>query len=160
MVLEIERRFLCREFPLSSVRRSLWQGYLLASETASVRIRSVDEREWWLTAKDLPDPADLTVRREVDLQLGHEQFQTLESQIIADPIVKARYELPIDGIDGAVSLVVDKFGGHLDGLVIAEVEFESVSSGTRFDPLEWMGVEISGDHRYLNSVLARSGIPG
>jgi adenylate cyclase len=48
---------------------------------------------------------------------------------------------------------------HFEGLITAEVEFDSVSDSEGFDPPPWFGDEITDDARYANQALAREGIP-
>jgi CYTH domain-containing protein len=43
--------------------------------------------------------------------------------------------------------------------VTAEVEFTSEDDAHRFDPPEWLGIEVTGDERYLNERLATAGRP-
>jgi adenylate cyclase len=54
---------------------------------------------------------------------------------------------------------VDVYRGELEGLIVAEVEFESESASREFEPPEWFGEELTGDVRYANEHLARHGIP-
>ena len=51
------------------------------------------------------------------------------------------------------------FGGGLDGLIIAEVEFDSPESLTGFTPPGWFGTEVTDDGRYSNASLALHGRP-
>jgi CYTH domain-containing protein len=47
---------------------------------------------------------------------------------------------------------VDFFHGHLQGLVIAEVELDSEDEEVPTPP--WLGDEITSSHQYANSCLA------
>ena len=71
------------------------------------------------------------------------------------PSEKRRFYVPLDGLTAEV----DVYGGPLDGLITAEVEFESVTDSEGFDPPPWFGEEITGDPSYANQALAKDGKP-
>ena len=54
---------------------------------------------------------------------------------------------------------LDVFGGTLDGLVIAEVEFDSTSAMDAFAPPAWFDREVTDDGAYTNASLALHGLP-
>ena len=54
---------------------------------------------------------------------------------------------------------LDVFSGAHDGLVLAEVEFESTEALEAFEPPEWFGPEVTDDGRYTNAGLALDGLP-
>jgi adenylate cyclase len=65
------------------------------------------------------------------------------------PIEKTRYEIEYSGL----TWEVDEFHGANIGLVVAEVELESESQPVTLPP--WVGREVSGDPRYLNTNLSQ-----
>ena len=52
---------------------------------------------------------------------------------------------------------LDVYRGLLEGLVVAEVEFESAEENRRFSPPTWFGDEVTNDKHYKNSSLALHG---
>ena len=54
---------------------------------------------------------------------------------------------------GAHVFEVDEFHGENEGLVLAEVELQSVAE--HFDRPEWLGEEVTGDKRYYNAMLSK-----
>jgi adenylate cyclase len=58
-----------------------------------------------------------------------------------------------------VTIELDVYGGDLEGLVVAEVEFASEEDADAFDPPAWLGREVTDDPRYKNQRLARDGAP-
>ena len=68
---------------------------------------------------------------------------------------KERFRLERDGR----TIELDVYGGDLDGLVVAEVEFESEQESADYNPPAWLGREVTGDERYANRRLAVHGIP-
>ncbi len=54
---------------------------------------------------------------------------------------------------------LDVFSGAHDGLVLAEVEFESSATLHAYEAPEWFGAEVTEDSRYNNAALALDGLP-
>jgi len=52
---------------------------------------------------------------------------------------------------------LDVYRGLLEGLVVAEVEFESAEESRRFAPPTWFGDEVTNNKHYKNSSLALHG---
>ena len=52
---------------------------------------------------------------------------------------------------------VDEFHGHLEGLVVAEVELDDENADVEMPP--FVSVEVTGDERYYNSNLCKQGKP-
>lgn len=152
--MEIERKFLVNEPPdlTRHGAKEIEQGYLtLADAGAEVRLRRADET-LVLTVKGGTGRS----RIEEELELDRSAFDALWPLTEGKRIRKTRYVLPHDGLE----LEVDVFEGELEGLVLAEVEFESDSEADAFEPPGWFGEEVTGDDRYLNESLAVDGRPG
>ena len=62
-------------------------------------------------------------------------------------------------VDDDRTIEVDVYEGSLEGLVVAEVEFESEDEAGEFEPPAWVGEELTGDPRYANEALAVDGLP-
>ena len=55
---------------------------------------------------------------------------------------------------------VDVYQGHLPGLVVAEVEFDSQDACEAFEPPDWFGEEVTGVRKYSNAALSQAeGLP-
>ena len=65
------------------------------------------------------------------------------------------HRVPVD----EVIVELDVFHGALDGLVVAEVEFEDLDAMTAFVAPDWFGPELTDDRRYTNAALAVDGRP-
>ena len=126
------------------------QGYLAADAESEVRVRRIGE-ESFLTVKR----GSGLDRLEDEIEISAEQFQALWPATEGGRLSKRRFYVPLDGLTAEV----DVYGGELDGLVTAEVEFDSVSDSEGFDPPPWFGDEITDDTRYGNQALAKDGIP-
>jgi adenylate cyclase len=148
--MEIERKFLVERPPddLSGGRR-IDQGYLALDERSGVEVR----------LRRLGDELSLTVksagglaRVEEAVDLSEQQFESLWPLTEGRRLEKTRYVLP-----GGIEL--DVYAGGLEGLVIAELEFESEADSRAFEPPPWLGTEVTEDPRYKNRALAVEGVP-
>ena len=152
--MEIERKFVVREPPaeLSGIpSERIQQGYLAVDRDGiEVRVRRRDGRST-LTVKQ---GAGL-VRREEEVDIGRQRFERLWPITEGRRIEKARHVMPVEG----ARIELDVYGGDLAGLVVAEVEFDSVEASEAFVPPPWLGDEVTGDDRYANQTLAVEGWP-
>lgn len=148
---EIERKFLVATIPegLLQTDSAVRQGYL-SIRPVEVRIRSRDGDRHELTVKSV---GGLT-RTEINVALTAEQFNDLW-QLVDGVIEKTRHEVEIAGH----VVEVDVYGGKLDGLVIAEVEFDSEQEAASFVPLPWFDQEVTDDPHYRNAALASADKP-
>jgi adenylate cyclase len=126
------------------------QGYLAADAESEVRVRRIGEQSF-LTVKR----GSGRDRLEEEIEITGEQLEALWPTTEGRRLSKRRFFIPLDGLTAEV----DVYGGELDGLITAEVEFDSVADSERFDPPAWFGNEITGDARYANQALARDGAP-
>ena len=106
---------------------------------------------------------------------GKKAFLTLKSAAKGFSRNEFEYEIPVADaeqmlnlfcVGGAIDKVrhivvyqgfrweIDEFRGENTGLFIAEIELESETQS--FPRPEWLGKEVTGDHRYANSQLART----
>lgn len=142
---EIERKFLVRgeykAFAESSSR--IAQGYLVAADGHTVRIRIMDEKGF-LTIKG---PTTGISRFEWEMEIPLADARLLLDRCRGGVIDKTRYRVPFKGH----LFEVDEFYGDNEGLTVAEVELASETE--TFEKPEWLGAEVSDDPRYRNSHL-------
>jgi adenylate cyclase len=112
-----------------------------------VRVRRRDGRTW-LTVK----AGAGRVRVEEEIEIEGDRFERLWPLRIE----KTRYEIDADG--GAV-IELDVYTGDLEGLVVAEVEFDSEEAAEAYVAPDWLGTDVTEDLRYKNQRLARDGAP-
>lgn len=150
MSQEIERKFLIRHLPapLDSMKGTpIAQGYLsIEPQGNQVRLRKkgVDAI---LTVKR----GQGIVREEHEIALTPTQFEALWPLTTGRRLTKVRYETPYDG----KIVEIDVYGGINEGLIVAEVEFETESAAEAFIPPEWLGKDVSNCPEYGNPYLAR-----
>jgi adenylate cyclase len=149
MDIEIERKFLVGTdgWRTSAVRtRHVRQAYLCTTGPSSIRVRLVDEDRAVLTIKSAE--AGLS-RREFEYAIPSGDAQTLFTLREGEIVEKLRHDVPYGGF----TWEVDVFLGANQCLVVAEIELERADQD--FDRPDWLGEEITHDHRYYNAELAR-----
>ncbi len=154
--MEIERKFLLTALP-DAVRavpgERVEQGYLaIGSDGVEVRVRR-RAGACTLTVKSGPGGAR---RVEEELALDAAQFAPLWELSAGRRVEKTRHVVPLAG---GLSAEVDVYTDALEGLLTAEVEFESEAASRAFDPPDWFGSEVTYDARYANQSLALHGAP-
>jgi adenylate cyclase len=96
------------------------------------------------------------VRNEAEVALSAEQFEVLWPVTEHARVQKARRAVPGEG---GVTIEVDVYSGDLDGLVVAEVEFDDPWGAESFVAPYWFGLEVTADAAYKNRSLAQHGRP-
>lgn len=153
-VIERERRFLVEAIPddlVVAATVQLRQGYLAADNGRSVRVRDAGTRGCTLTVK----AGSGVERTELELPITRQEFEAAWPHTGVQHIEKTRHVIPF----GDHVIELDVFDGALDGLVVAEVEFDSMSASDDFEPPAWFGREVTDDGRYTNASLALHGLP-
>jgi CYTH domain-containing protein len=151
---EIERKFLVRQAPEgldAHPSDDIDQGYVAVTrDGVEVRVRSYGPRAA-LTIKSGRGMA----RLEEEFEIDQRRFRSLWPLTEGRRLQKTRYRIPAAG----ATIELDIYKGALEGLVIAEVEFDSVQSAAAFSPPDWFGREITDDPAYKNQCLATEGLP-
>jgi CYTH domain-containing protein len=110
-----------------------------------------------LGQKQVPSPPDFSRMTITTIYLSAEEYDVFAALHAAE-LRKRRHVIE----HGGHRFGVDVFEAHLEGLVLAEVGFETAEALGR--PLElppWVTREVSDDVGYTGGALARaSGIPG
>lgn len=152
--IEIERKFLLDGLPPAvgdAPGEPIRQGYLALDGNTEVRVRITPEAAT-LTIKS----GRGSVRTEEELPLDRRQAEALWQLTEGRRIVKTRRRVCKDGAE----VEIDEYAGALEGLVVAEVEFDDEQASRAFDPPSWFAREVTGDGRYSNRSLASEGLPG
>ncbi|MCH7950556.1 MAG: CYTH domain-containing protein [Candidatus Dadabacteria bacterium] len=154
MSQEIERKFLVKELPadLENYPHSeIIQGYLIITDNdIEVRIRKKGDK-YFETVK----AGSGLVRKESEKEITKEVFFDHWPLTEGKRVEKVRYEIEY----GGKLIELDIYSGDLEGLVVAEVEFDSEEESVSFTPPEWFGEEVTHDERYKNKNLALHGKP-
>ena len=150
MAIEIERKFLVTNDSYKALAfRSdrIAQGYICREGGNSARVR-VRGDKGYITIKGPSRDGGLS-RYEWEKEIPvNEALELLK--ICNDAIIdKVRHLVEY----GGHTFEVDEFFGDNEGLVVAEVELDSVEE--HFEKPGFIGEEVTGDKRYYNSRLTR-----
>lgn len=149
MAREIERKFLLKTGDwraLATRSCGMRQGYIAASERASVRVR-VAGPEAWLNIKGGGLVAN---RAEYEYAIPLADAEELLASLCERPLVeKTRHFVPYGGF----TWEIDEFRGDNAGLVVAELELDDEAQA--FPRPGWLGVEVTELPRYYNVNLVQ-----
>lgn len=149
MGMEIEKKFVPNEIPKDLAQfknHKIEQAYLNTAPV--VRIRKQDD-EYYLTYKG----GGMMAREEYNLPLNAESYQHLREKADGNIITKTRYLIPIN--DGNLTAELDIFEGKFSGMLLVEVEFDSIEQADAFQKPDWFGEEVTHDKMYHNSYLSK-----
>ena len=149
--IERERRFLLDQFPnhVNAVRvRQITDRYIVGT-TLRLREQSEDggPTMFKLTQK-VPVRANGAQQGLITtIYLTGDEFRVF-SQLSAMRLSKTRYSVPPFGID--------VFEGELEGLLLAEAEFDSAAEADALTPPSFILQEVSADTRFTGGQLVRA----
>ena len=146
--IERERRFLLARFPADAnvVRIRRITDRYIDGTTLRLREQTDDNgpRVFKLTQK-LPARADGAQQGFItSMYLTEDEFRVL-AQLSAKTLSKTRYSVPPFGID--------RFEGTLEGLLIAEAEFDSAAAADALTLPSFICHEVSSDPRFSGGQL-------
>ncbi len=148
--MEIERKFLVKDLPDRLAEysfREIEQGYLNTDPV--VRVRK-DGDSYYLTYKG----KGLLAREEYNLPLDQASYEHLIAKADGIVLTKRRYQIPFSQ-DREYTIELDIFRGIYDGLILAEVEFESEEEARNFTPPQWFGRDVTFSGEFQNSRLSQ-----
>lgn len=120
------------------------QGYICSSAGRTVRVRAVGEKGYLTIKGPSSGPAKLEFEYEIPISEADELLRDLCTKPL---IEKIRYTIEYGGFIWEI----DEFFGENQGLLIAEIELQSLDQ--HFELPDWVGEEVTGDHRYFNASL-------
>lgn len=146
MALEIERKFLIDQtkWQPTTGGTKMIQAYLSVFPAPTVRIRIAGERAF-LTIKGR---TETIARPEYEYEIPVSDAAEMMLMAVSLPVEKNRYKVYFEGL----CWEVDVFSGENAGLIIAEVELNSVDQVIKLP--EWVQEEVTHDRRYYNSYLS------
>ena len=147
IMIEIERKFLVKDTiheVIALIRpHQIIQAYLVNEKSKSVRVRIMDEKAF-LTIKS--DMIGIT-RKEYEYEIPVIEALSLIKSFGLKSLKKKRYKLEFR----SKTWEIDVFEGALQGLILAEIEFESEDE--KFDVPEWVDEEVTFKPEFLNASL-------
>ena len=152
--LEIERKFLINradipeDFLSKADQFQIVQTYI--SYSPEVRVRRIDHNgsRWYTFTMKLPKDDTGLSRAELEFYISQKVYQDLVKKRVGNTIKKIRYQSE----DISVDMYWDD---NLSGLIVAEIEFDSIEKAESFQPPKWFGKDITSDKRYKNGRLSQ-----
>ena len=144
--MEIERKYLVKDIPFSLEgynKHEIEQGYVATDPVVRIR-RSNDS--YYLTIKG----EGLLSRKEFEKEISEEEYNNLSEMVKGNIISKTRYKIPYD----IYTIELDIFHKAFDGLIYAEVEFDSIESAENFIAPDYFFKEVTEEGVYQNSSLS------
>ena len=149
MATEIERKFLVTsDHWKQQITRTIpiQQGYFCLTERVSIRVRITDKQAT-LNFKSVNVGIQHT---EYEYEIPIADARQMLELFCQQPIIeKTRYLLP----DHGLTWEIDVFEARNSGLIIAEIELESVNQAIELP--DWIGKEVTDDKRYYNPWLCK-----
>lgn len=147
MKTEIEYKFLVDPEKWNILKKHdpqlIVQGYIHSTKEVTVRVR-IKDKKGYLTIKGKSEGIS---RSEFEYEIPLRDAEALIENFTPRHIRKNRYEVHHAGNKWEVDVFHDK----LEGLIIAELEVESLED--TFDLPEWVTKDVSNDPEYYNAVL-------
>ena len=149
--IERERRFLLAEFPGNRTvveERRITDNYI---DGTTLRLRkqcSSDGRTTFKLTQKLPVRGTGSQQGFITtMYLTQDEFHVL-AQLPAGKLTKTRFSVPPFGID--------VFDGLLEGLILAEAEFDSAAEADALAVPPFVAGEVSADDRFTGGQLVRA----
>lgn len=143
--MEIERKFLVGELPQLDgyLHSEIVQGYV--SFSPEIRVRQLDDK-YYRTEKG----EGMIIREENEWEISKSEAEKLFKEVKTNLIEKTRYYIPYNNY----TIELDLYKGIFKGLIVAEVEFDSLDEANAFVPPDWFIEDISEKREYRNKILA------
>ena len=157
-IVERERRWLCREVPRERIAatEAITDLYVTGSRLRLREARPIDGSEPRLRLTRKAD-ADAYTRLVTSIYLSEGEFAVLAASLSGVRIEKLRHRL--HAATAGVVMAVDEFQADLEGLLIAEAEFETDDLLSAFPHPDFAVREVTRDPRFTGISLAENGIP-
>lgn len=156
--LLLERRFLLPSLPrpLTRGRVALIEEHYLTGTGLTLRRTQSAAGDAELTlGQQVRAASDRTARATLTERLDPQAYAALAT-LPADVLVWRRYEAALSGRPCAVHV----FEGELHGLVLVQAVFDSRAAAAAFPPPVYAVAEVTGDDRFGERALARTGADG
>jgi CYTH domain-containing protein len=153
MGFEIEKKFLVINNSWRSNANgpiSIKQGYITTKNNTTVRIRIINNKEAFLTLKDI---GDKFIRNEFEYSIPLKDGQEIFNNLCDSFIIKDRYTIPIKNTN--LKWEIDVYLDKNKPLVIAELEASNYIELENIKLPDWIGSDITYDSSYKNNNLSK-----
>jgi CYTH domain-containing protein len=156
--VEQERRWLCREVPRERIveTEAITDLYVEGARLRLREARPIDGRPAMLRLTRKVD-VDAHTRLITSIYLSEAEFDLLARSLPGVRLRKLRHRLPCGLPAGTIA--IDEFQGDLQGLILAEAEFETAEEMVAFAMPDFATREVTADLCFTGAYLARNGLP-
>lgn len=157
MAIERERRWICHDIPTDEIieTEAITDLYVTGTQMRLREARPISGKPAMLRLSRKADVDDFT-RLITSIYLPEQEFAVLAEELPGVRIVKIRHRLKSPK---GVAMLVDEFQGDLEGLVLAEAEFETNDIMSDFQMPKFAGREVTRDVRFTGGYLIKHGLP-
>jgi CYTH domain-containing protein len=136
---EIERKFFVNVMPdISGIKALHYERYFINRDNGDngieERISKIDDEFWYQRKVEISE----LERTQEKKRISESEFNQLKEKA-SEAIIRDRYNLSFNP-----DIVIQIYHGRFEGLIRAEVEFNSEAEAKSFIPLSWMGEEMTG----------------
>ncbi len=153
MKQEIERKYAVNSLPKDlKIEKivDIKQAFTYRDENTIIRVREVQEKypkiktNYIYTVKtkgDIQYDNKYTIGKkyEIENEIQKEMYEELIKRNISNIINKTRINIPIQG---NLKVEIDVYKDNLEGLLTAEIEFQSEEEANNFQKPNWLGEEL------------------
>lgn len=145
--MEIERRFYIKNTKIvedlvedyKNTKKTIEQDYIYSDIFTAIRKRKLEKEQVVKYTYTIKTGQKGYSVNEIEQEITEEQYNKLNKDNTRNTIIKDRYLIPyIDGLN----IELDIFHGVYEGVIFAEIEFESEEQAASTTMPEWFGVEI------------------
>ena len=154
--MEIERKWLIDKLPKEIEKcphEKIEQFYVSTAEPI-IRLRRYGDK-YFLTIKE----GGRLKRAEYEFEVNRDYYEKMSLKSDGIIIKKTRYRQPVFFLKKEYIAEIDVFNDYYDGLIYAEVEFESEEEAVSFAAPEWFGKEVTLEKGYSNAELSKGQLP-
>lgn len=154
--MEIERKFLVNDISELDLRnyefKKITQDYLYADKCSAVRKRKIETKDGIIYKYTIKTKKSNISVNEIEYEIDKKTYDELILDSHRKTIIKTRYIIPYEN---NLKIELDIFEGEFEGLVFAEIEFESEEEAFNTKMPNWFGKEIS--KTITNSKMSKMG---
>ncbi len=153
--LELELAWLIKSLPkdyLKFKNTNIRQAYIesLDSKIKDIRIREKDGEFTYTVKYFVKSSKETGYTREENKKISKEEFSSLWNKT-KKKIKKIRYFYPLSN---GLTAEIDIYKDNLEGLIVVEVEFLSISAYQEFKVPDWFGKEVTDSKGIYPPVIA------
>lgn len=148
---EVERKFLLATLPPGAIFQTDITDHYIPDTTLRLRRMQTEHDVVFKFAQKLRvQPHDTRVILHTNFYLSEAEYVLLASTLTSHHLAKRRFRLH----GGTIPMAIDQFQEHLEGLVIAEVDFGPNGDPSSFTMPSFALAEVTDDERFTGARLA------